>query len=195
MALAFLVSCLISVASFHDWMWKVFMTNSALNYSDVLSFLLPPCPLVPGLQAIAPCPPSVPHGASATGMASLCAPKESIPKCLSTAFFTQVDYSWRALIPVIEQWPQPLISVQGGHGDTARHNCTTQQLVQTTASSAGHQVQCLEGLHLIVPSLFHSFLKEVLGCSRENTLPFFSKSSPLKWQKLFQWWVRPRREN
>lgn len=41
MALAFLVSCLISAASFHDRTWRVFMTNSTLNCSDMLSSLLP----------------------------------------------------------------------------------------------------------------------------------------------------------
>lgn len=81
MALAFLVSCLISAASFHDRTWRVFMTNSALNYSDMLSFLLPPCPVAPGLWASSgPCPPSVPHGPSAAGMASLVCAEGELPR-------------------------------------------------------------------------------------------------------------------
>lgn len=93
MALAFLVSCLISVASFNDWIWRVFMTNSALNYSDMLSSLLPPCPVAPVLWASsAPCPPSVPRIPSATRTASLYVQKESFSKCRNTDFLTQADY-------------------------------------------------------------------------------------------------------
>lgn len=191
MALAFLVSCLISAASFHDRTWRVFMTNSALNFSDMLSFLLPLCPLALGLQASAPCPPSVPQGPSATRTASLCVPKESIPKCLNTASFTQVVYLWRAPIPVIEQWAMDAaahLSCKVGLG--TRHSTTIlpNSSCKPLPAALGHQVQ-----HLVLPSLFNS--KRCWDAQGKSTLPVFPKSSPLKWQKSFQWWVRPRREN
>ena len=89
-ALAFLVSCLIFAASLHDQTWRMFTTNSALTYSDVLSFLLLHCPVAPGLWASsAPSPPLVPHGPGATGTAPLCMLQESFPKCLNAASFTQ----------------------------------------------------------------------------------------------------------
>lgn len=51
--------------------------------------------------------------------------------------------------------------LQGGLGDTAQHNHSTQQLMQTAASSAG-----ASGPAPRPPLAFQ--LKEVLGCSREK---------------------------